>query len=131
MRNDFKIWLRNNAPAGRGYTGKVLPVASAAAATSLVALSVVMLAGLGLPPGQTPVDASARSAVPAQPFATAPAGQVVRHAQALPTVTVVGRREAGSTAALAAPTTTGAMPVQAASGEAAVGISIAGNNLRQ
>lgn len=108
MRNKFETWSMNNAPAGRGWTGKVLPAAAAVTATVVIGLSVVMMAGL-----------------------RPPAGQAVRYAEALPTVTVVGRRESGDKAGLATPTTTAAVPVRTASGNATVSISIAGDNLRQ
>lgn len=108
MRNKFETWLMKNAPAGRGWTGKVLPAAAALTATVLVGLSVVMMAGLDLP-----------------------AGQGVRYAEALPTVTVVGRRESGDKAALPAARTNAAMPARTASADATVSISNAGDNLRQ
>jgi hypothetical protein len=83
-------------------------------------LSVVLMAGVGLPPGEQPLEARAPAAAPVP---------TVRYAEALPTVTVVGRREPG---AQPAPAATAALPAIPASGEAAtVGMTIAGDNLRQ
>ncbi len=117
MKQEYEAWLKSNAPAGRAWTGKLLPMAAAVAATVVVGLSVVMMAGLGLPPGELPAQASGPAAAPQQ------AGQAVRHAEPLPTVTVVGRRE---------PATAAELPARPAPGEAAtVGIAAAGDNLRQ
>ena len=123
MHDDFETWLKNNAPAGQPWRARLLSLAAAGTATALVGLSVVLMAGLGLPAGE--------SALEAQAPATAPApAQNVRYAQALPTVTVVGRREPADQVAL--PATTAALPARPASGEGAtVGIAAAGDNLRQ
>lgn len=116
MKNEFETWLENNAPAGQPWKARLLSLAAAGTATALVGLSVALMAGLGLPPGEQPMEARAPAAAPA-------AAQTVRYAEALPTVTVVGRREPGDIAAL---------PARPASGDAAaVGIAAAGDNLRQ
>lgn len=120
MRNDFDDWVKGNQPPGRYWTGKLLSLTAAGTAAALVGLSVVLTAGLGLPAGDVPAEARA------------PAGQNVRYAEALPTVTVVGRREPAPQAALTEPTSTAALPAVPASGEAAtVGMSGTGDNLRQ
>jgi hypothetical protein len=125
MKNEYESWLKKNETSGQAWTGKLLPLAAAGMATALVGLSVVMMAGLGLPAGELPLEAKA----PAGPAAA----QNVRYAQPLPTVTVVGRREAtepGEQAPVRA--TTAALPVRPASGEAAtVGMTSTGDNLRQ
>ena len=116
MGNDYDTWLKKNAPAGGPWKARLLPLAAAGLATILVGLSVVLMAGVGLPPGEQPLEALAPAAAPAQ---------TVRYAEALPTVTVVGRRQP-------APAATAALPAIPASGEAAtVGMTIAGDNLRQ
>jgi hypothetical protein len=115
MKNEFKTWLENNAPAGQPWKARLLSLAAAGMATALVGLSVVLMAGLGLPAGELPMEAAAP--------ATA---RSVRYAQALPTVTVVGRREP----APAAPATIAVLPARPASGDAAARIAIAGDNLR-
>jgi hypothetical protein len=120
MRNEFETWLKNNAPAGEPWKGRLLSLAAAGTATAVVGLSVLLMAGLGLPAGELPAQARGPAA-----------GQTVRYAEALPTVTVVGRREPAGKAAPAAPTTTAALPARPASGDTAAGISIAGDNLRQ
>ena len=126
MNNDYEAWLKKNEPAGRAWTRKLLPLAAAGLATGLAGLSVVLMAGLGLPASDLPFEAKAPAVAPAT-------AQNVRHAQPLPTVTVVGRREAtepGETATARA--TTAALPVQPASGGAAtVGMTSTGDNLRQ
>ena len=123
MRNKFDAWLKNNAPAGQGWTARLWPAAAAVTATVVVGLSVVMMAGLGLPPGEAPLDARAPAPVPV-------AAATVRYAQALPTVTVVGRREPADRQQMAA--TSAGLPARPASGATAtVGMSAAGDNLRQ
>lgn len=87
MTNDDGSWLKSNTPAGRSWTGKLLPLTKAVVAMAMIGLSVVMMAGLDLPPSELPIEAWGLAAVPQQ------AGQPVRHAEALPTITVVGRRE--------------------------------------
>ena len=123
MHNEFETWLKANSPAGQVWAGKLWPAAAAVTATVLVGLSVVMMAGPGLPPGELPLEARVPAPAPV-------AAQTVRHAEALPTVTVVGRREPGDRQAL--PPNTAAVPAGPASGETAtVGMSAAGDNLRQ
>ena len=126
MNNDFETWLKKNDPAHRAWTGKLLPLAAAGLATALAGLSVVLMAGLGLPAADLPLEAKAPATAPAT-------AQTIRYAQPLPTVTVVGRREAtepGDTAPARA--TTAALPAQPASGGAAtVGMTSTGDNLRQ
>ena len=121
MNNDYETWLKKNEPSGRTWTGKLVPLAAAGMATALVGLSVVMMAGLGLPAGDLALEAKTPAATPN-----------VRYAQPLPTVTVVGRREAvepGEQVPVRA--TTAALPVRPASGEAAtVGMTFTGDNLR-
>ena len=117
MKQEYEAWLKRNAPAGRAWTGKLLPRGAAVAATVVVGLAVVMMAGLGLPPGELPAQARGPAAAPQQ------AGQTVRYAEALPTVTVVGRRE---------PATAAVLPARPVAGDAAtVGIAAAGHNLGQ
>jgi hypothetical protein len=125
MNNEYEAWLKKNEASGRTWTGKLLPLAAAGTATALVGLSVVMMAGLGLPAGGLPLEATAPAAVPAT-------AQNVRHAQPLPTVTVVGRREALEPAEpAAARAITVALPARPASAESAtVGMTSTGDNLR-
>ncbi len=131
MKNAFDNWLKNNAPAGQGWTGRLLALAAAGTATGLVGLSVVMMAGLSLPPGELPAEARAPSTGAMQAAAPAAAAPNVRYAQALPTVTVVGRREPGDKPAPVAATNTAALPARTASAEATIGMSATGDNLRQ
>ena len=122
MHNDFDTWLTKNA--GKPWTARLLSLAAAGTATALVGLSVVLMAGVGLPAGEQPVEARAPAAAPATP--------TVRYAEALPTVTVVGRREPAGNAELPLPTSIAAFPARPASGDAAtVGMSATGDNLRQ
>jgi hypothetical protein len=122
MHNDFETWLDKNA--GRPWTARLLSLAAAGTATALVGLSVVLMAGLGLPAGELPAEARA----PATPAAAAN----VRYAEALPTVTIVGRREQAGNAELPQAVDTAAFPARPASGDAAtVGMSATGDNLRQ
>jgi hypothetical protein len=129
MNNEFDNWLKNNAPAGQGWTGRLLALAAAGTATGLVGLSVVMMAGLGLPSGELPAQALAAATAPAQTAAPAAVEPSVRYAQALPTVTIVGRREAADRPApLGA---TAGLPARTASADATIGMSATGDNLRQ
>ena len=111
------------ARRGQAWKGRLLSLAAAGTATALVGLSVVLMAGLGLPSGKSAMQARARAAQPAT-------AETVRYAEALPTVTVVGRREVGEQAAQGAPATTAALPARAAS-DVAASIAIADDNLRQ
>lgn len=121
MKNDYEAWLKRNEPAGRPWQGKLVSLAAAGTATGLVGLSVVLMAGVGLPAGESPVEAQAPAT-----------GQNVRYAEALPTVTVVGRREPAGSADLPQAADTAAFPVRPAAGEAdTVGMSATGDNLRQ
>lgn len=130
MRNEYETWLKGNAPTGQGWTGKLLPMAAAVLATVAVGLSVVMMAGLGLPSGELPAEARAPAEAPQS--APAPAGQTVRYAQALPPVTVVSRREPADNAAAPAPAVATVLPARPTSGETAtVGVAAAGDNLGQ
>ena len=122
MRNEFESWLKTNTPSGQRWQSRLLSLAAAGAATALVAVSVILMAGLGLPAGEPVVQARAPAAAPAP-------AQTVRYAAALPTVTVMGRHEVGETA-LGAPTNPMASPARAAFGDAAASIAIAGGNLR-
>lgn len=129
MRNEFKNWVKSNVPAGRAWTVRVLTVAAAGTATAAVWLSVVLMAGLDLAPGELPVAAQAPAATPAN--AAPAAQQSVRYASALPPVTIVGRREPGANPAPAAAKDVSAAPARPASGESMIGMSAAGDNLRQ
>ena len=122
MKNEFESWLKTNTTSGQAWTTRLLSLAAAGAATALVGLSVIVMAELGLPAGDSAMQARAPSAPPAP-------AQTIRYAQALQTVTVVGRREAGEPA-LGVPTTV-ALPAGAGSRDAAASIEIAGDNLRQ
>ena len=120
MGNRFEDWLKRNEPAGQARARRLLAAAAAGTATAAVGLSVVLMAGMGLPPGE--LQAGGQTA--------APAGRTVRYATALPTVTVVGRR---GLADLAAPAggQTAALPARTASVNATVGMAGTGDNLRQ
>jgi hypothetical protein len=131
MKNKFETWLNNNAPGGQALKGKLLALGAAGIATALVGLSVVLMAGLDLPAGELPAEARVPATAPVQ-AGTPGAGQTVRYAEALPTVTVVGRREPGDKAALPVTSNTAALPARPASGDGAtVGMTAAGDNLRQ
>jgi hypothetical protein len=131
MNNEFDNWLKNNAPAGQGWTGRLLALAAAGTATGLVGLSVVMMAGLGLPSGELPAQALAAATAPMQAAAPAPLEPTVRYAQALPTVTIVGRREPVDQPAPVAATHAAGLPARTASADATIGMSATGDNLRQ
>ncbi len=131
MNNEFDNWLKNNAPAGQGWTGRLVALAAAGTATGLVGLSVVMMAGLGLPSGELPAEARAPATPPVQTAAPASVGPTVRYAQALPTVTIVGRREPADQPAPVAANRTAGMPARTASADAMIGMSATGDNLRQ
>lgn len=121
MKHEYETWLKRNAPAGQPWKGRLLTLAAAGTATALVGLSVVLMAGLGLPSGEFPVEAKASAG-----------GQNVRYAQALPTVTVVGRREPVERAPMVEPAVTAGLPIDPTSRDAAtVGMSSTGDNLRQ
>lgn len=125
MHNEFETWLKNNAPAGQGWASRLWPAVAAVTATVVVGLSVVMMAGLGLPAGEAPLEARAPVTAPAT-------AQPVRYAEALPTVTIVGKRAPGEQEARPAAVKTAALPARPASAESApVGIAAAGDNLRQ
>lgn len=123
MKNEFEQWREARAPAGRAWASRLLALAAAGTATAAVWLSVVLMAGLDLRPG----DQLAASQAPAT---AASSGRTVRYAAALPTVTVVGRRE---TAVAAEPLAeaAAAWPARTASGNATVGMAGTGDNLRQ
>jgi hypothetical protein len=133
MNNEFDNWLKNNAPAGQGWAGRLVALAAAGTATGLVGLSVVMMAGLGLPPGDLPAQAQAQAPGTASVQTAAPAstGPAVRYAQALPTVTIVGRRDSADPPAPVAATRTAGFPARTASADATIGMSATGDNLRQ
>ncbi len=122
MKNDYEDWQKKNAPAGQAWTGRLLAMAAAGTATAAVWLSVVLMAGLDLPPGEQ------LAATPAP--AVAGSGRTVRYAAALPTVTVVGRRESAEPDAPVAEVAA-ALPARTASVNATVGMSSTGDNLRQ
>ena len=135
MRNEFEYWLKTNTPSGQAWKARLLSLAAAGAATALVGLSVVEMAGIGLPAGESAMQARAMAPAPAP--ATAPAqataplpARTVRHAKALPTVTVVGRREVGEPAAPGAPITTVALPPRAGTEDAAASSAVAADHLR-
>ena len=119
MRNNYKDWLKGNAPAGRAWTERLLSLAAAGTATALVGLAVVLIVGLGVPSGKLEAAATAPATTRTN----------VRYAAALPTVTVVGRREDAT--APVAPAETAALPARSASVNATVGMSGSGDNLRQ
>lgn len=131
MNNEFDNWLKTNAPTGQGWTGHLLALAAAGTATALVGLAVVMMAGLGLPPGELPAQAQAPAAASVQAAAPESVGTTVRYAQALPTVTIVGRREPADRPAKVAATAAVGLPARTASADATIGMSAAGDNLRQ
>lgn len=124
MKNEFDTWLRTNTPSGQAWKTRLLSLAAAGAATVLVGFSVVMIAGLGLPAGESALEARA-------PAAASSPTQSVRYAEPLPTVTVVGRREAREQPAIGVPATALASPATAGSDEAAASIAAAGGHLRQ
>lgn len=133
MRNRYDDWLKTNAPAGQAWTGRLVGLAGAGAATAAVWLSVVLMAGLDLPPGDVGIEAKARSATPAvavAPPAPPAVAPTVRYATALPPVTVVGRRDPADRAAQPPVIEAALMPQQPVSGEATVGMSSGGDNLR-
>ncbi|MFC5499933.1 hypothetical protein ACFPOE_20490 [Caenimonas terrae] len=134
MKNNYEAWLNRNSACGPSWKGKLLPLGAAGLATALVGLSVVMMAGLGLPAGQAPLEARGAASAPVQARAAA-AAPAVRSARALPTVTVIGRRAPGGVAAspvaVPVPTVTAALPARPASGDVAARLSIAGDNLSQ
>ena len=132
MRNEFEIWLKRNVPAGQARTGRLLVLAAAGTASATVWLSVVLMAGLGLPPGDLATEARAPAAAAAPVHAAAPASaqQRLRHASALPTVTVVGRRVPDDKPVLAA-TDAAALPARPALADATIGVSVAGDHRRQ
>ncbi len=78
MKNEYEDWQKKNAPAGQAWTGRLLAMAAAGTATAAVWLSVVLMAGLDLPPG----DQLAATQAPAP--AVAGSGRTVRYAAALP-----------------------------------------------
>lgn len=131
MNNEFDNWLKNNAPASQGWTGRLLALAAAGTATGLVGLSVVMMAGLSLPAGELPAQARAPATAPVQTAAPASVEPSVRYAQALPTVTIVGRREPAEQPAPVAAAQTAGLPARTASADATIGMSATGDNLRQ
>lgn len=132
MRNDFESWLKRNAPQGQAWTGRLFALAAAGTATAAVWLGVVLMAGLSLPPGELPIEARAPAATAAPVHAAAPdsARQRLRHASALPAVTVVGRRVPEENAVLAAPDPA-ALPARPAVADATIGVSVAGDHRRQ
>lgn len=124
MKNEFEDWRKKNSPAGQAWTGRLLAMAAAGAATAAVWLSVVLMAGLDLPPGHQ------LAATQAPAPAAASSGRTVRDAAALPTVTVVGRRESAEPAAALADALA-AFPAPTASVNATVGMSSSDDNFRQ
>ena len=120
MKNEYQDWQDKNAPAGQAWTGRLLAMAAAGTASAAVWLAIVLMAGLDLPPG----DQLAVAQAPAT--AVAASGRTLRYAAALPTVTVVGRRESAAPAEA-----TVALPARTASVNATVGMSSTGDNLRQ
>ena len=119
MRNNYENWLKANAPAGRTWGGRLLALSAAGTATAAVGLSVVLIAGLGRASGELEAAAPAPATTSTN----------VRYAAALPTVTVVGRRE--DTTAPVAPAETAALPARSALVNATVGMSGSGDNIRQ
>lgn len=124
MKNEFEDWQKKNDPAGQAWAGRLLAMAAAGTATAAVWLSIVLMAGLDLPPGDQ------LAAVRAPATAAASSARTVRYASALPTVTVVARRESAEPAAFPADATA-ALPARTASMNATVGMSSTGDNLRQ
>ena len=124
MKNEFDTWLKTNTPSGQAWKTRLLSLAAAGVATALVGFSVIMMAGLGLPAGESALEARAPAA------ASSPA-QSVRYAEALPTVTVVGRREAREPPAIGVPATAMTSPATVGSEDAAASIAVAGDHLRQ
>jgi hypothetical protein len=119
MKVDYDSWLNKNA--GRPWIARLASLAAAGTATALVALSVVLMAGVGLPAGGSPGQARAPAAASS-----------VRYARALPTGTIVGRRDQAGNSGPAALATSADYPARPASGDAAtVGMSATGDNLRQ
>lgn len=122
MRNEFNTWLSRNAAAGEAWKDRLLTLVAAGAATALVGLSVVLMAGVGRPAGEA-LQASV-------PSSGALPVQTVRRAEPLATVTITGRREQAGDASLPATGATAAVAERAASAEAPGGIALAGDNLR-
>ena len=126
MQNAFEQWANRNMPAGQAWIGRLLAAAAAGTATAAVWVSVVLMAGLGLPPGESQQPAQA----PATADGAASAARTVRYAAALPTVTVLGRRESADKAETLAVDTAGP-PARPASANATIVMSGTGDNLRQ
>ena len=69
MRNEFETWLKDSIPAGQAWTDRLLAAAAACTATVAVWLSLVLMAGLDLPPSD--LRAPAQTGAPAPADATA------------------------------------------------------------
>ena len=127
MKNQFEQWTKSSAPLGRIWAGRAASLAAAVTATMAVGLSVVLMAGLGLPAGEAPIEARSLAAPPTPVAASSESA--LRYATAMPTVTIVSRRTRPVEAPAAA-VDVGTLPAPART-EATVGMSATDDNLPQ